>query len=544
MDTENNERRFRELVEQSSDWIWEVDENGRYTYASPKVMDILGYEPGDVIGKTPFDFMPPEEAERLSKIFSDLIRERKPFDNLENVNVTREGRHVVLESSGVPFFDSGKEFRGYRGMDRDISARKQIEERLRRTGESLAEAQRLAHLGSWDWDVEENRLSWSIEMCRIFGVDPGHFGASFEAFLAAVHPEDGEKVKKAVEEAFQGRRYDIEFRVVRPNGDERIVHARGEVAFGENRKPSRMFGTVLDITERKKTENELRLFRTLIDNSSDAFEVLDRASFRFLDMNLTGCRVLGYSREEIVGMGLWQVDPQFDQGKMIEIGELIRKNGGAVFEGRHKRRDGSFFPVEVSVREIELDRAYVLTVVRDISERKKIEEELRRSNEELLRIATTDMLTGIANRRKFYEILDGEISKAKRHATLFSLIMYDLDHFKRVNDQFGHDRGDMVLKTVTGIVGRNIRKEDMHARWGGEEFMILTPAIGAKAAIVLAEKLRLKVASHGFGPVGKVTVSFGVTEFEAGDDSASLARKVDEALYLAKEKGRNRVESV
>lgn len=174
--------------------------------------------------------------------------------------------------------------------------------------------------------------------------------------------------------------------------------------------------------------------------------------------------------------------------------------------------------------------------MRHALERKRLEAEIQR-------LATTDTLTGIANRRKFYEILDREISKSKRYGTSFSLIMYDLDHFKTVNDVFGHDTGDEVLKRVAHVVEQNIRKEDVHARWGGEEFMVLTPSQMA-AAMALSEKLRSKIEAHEFGPVEKVTVSLGVTKFEPGDDAASLVRKADEALYMAKQKGRNRVESV
>lgn len=548
MKTEHNsvveagENRFRDLVEQSSDWIWEVDEKGVYTYSSPGVLGMLGYEPGEVVGKTPFDFMPEAEAKRVSEIFGNLVASRKPIRNLENINSSKDGRRVVLETQGVPYFDASGKFCGYRGMDRDITERKTVEEELRRTGESLAEAQRIAHLGSWDWDIEKNRLSWSDEMHRIFGIDKNHFGASFEAFMQAVHPDDRESVKKAVEEALLGQRYDIEYRVVRADGDARVAHAQGEVFFNEAGEASRMLGTVLDITERKKTENELRLFRALIDNTRDAIEVLDPVSFRFLDMNEKGIRDLGYSREEILGMSLGDVDTGFDPARKKRIDDRLESVGEAVFESRHKRRDGSFFPVEVSLKQVDFDKPYALAVVRDISERKQIERELERSNEELRLLAATDMLTGIANRRKFYEMLDRELSKAMRYGTLFSLVMYDLDHFKRVNDDFGHDVGDGVLKAVTNIIARNIRKEDVHARWGGEEFMILIPEAGIQAAKTLAEKLRSKIASHHFAPVGKVTVSFGVTQFEPDDDSASLTKKADEALYLAKEKGRNRVE--
>lgn len=125
-----SEQRFRNLVETTSDWIWEVDENGLYTYASPQVKELLGHAPEDVLGKSPFDFMPPEEARRIADIFAGHARQRRPLEALENINVHRDGHRVVLETSGVPIIDAAGEFRGYRGTDRDITERKHYEEQL------------------------------------------------------------------------------------------------------------------------------------------------------------------------------------------------------------------------------------------------------------------------------------------------------------------------------------------------------------------------------------------------------------------------------
>jgi len=120
-DLRKSEERFRNLTEITSDWIWEVDKNGFYTYVSPKIQDILGYEPEEIIGKTPFDLMPPAEANRVSKFFNSIVASRKTFDCLENLNLHKNGHPVVLETSGIPTFDADGEFIGYRGIDRDIT---------------------------------------------------------------------------------------------------------------------------------------------------------------------------------------------------------------------------------------------------------------------------------------------------------------------------------------------------------------------------------------------------------------------------------------
>jgi len=119
----DNEERFRSLVETTSDWIWEVDARGMYTYASPKVGDLLGYTPEEVVGKTPFDFMPPADAARVGRQFAEIAAARRPFDRLENTNLRKDGSQVMIETSGVPIFDRDGKLAGYRGIDRDITER-------------------------------------------------------------------------------------------------------------------------------------------------------------------------------------------------------------------------------------------------------------------------------------------------------------------------------------------------------------------------------------------------------------------------------------
>ncbi len=136
-----SEEKFRNLVETTSDWIWETDAKGDYSYASPRVRNLLGYDPDEVIGRKPFDFMPPDEAERLAAEFACITAEGRPFFNLENVNLRKDGSQVILETSGVPRLDPQGDFLGYRGIDRDITERKRAEEALKKSKE---EANRLA----------------------------------------------------------------------------------------------------------------------------------------------------------------------------------------------------------------------------------------------------------------------------------------------------------------------------------------------------------------------------------------------------------------
>lgn len=166
---------------------------------------------------------------------------------------------------------------------------------------------------------------------------------------------------------------------------------------------------------------------------------------------------------------------------------------------------------------------------------------LEDANDKLEQLAITDPLTGIFNRRRFNEALEIEIERAGRHKRKFSLIMFDIDHFKETNDTFGHETGDNVLRTITQIISRRLRLTDTFARWGGDEFIILvieTPLEGAK---VLAERLREEIETYCFDIDKKITCSFGIAELNETDGTGSIIKRVDEVLYEAKNSGRNKV---
>lgn len=171
----------------------------------------------------------------------------------------------------------------------------------------------------------------------------------------------------------------------------------------------------------------------------------------------------------------------------------------------------------------------------EISERKKIEVELER-------LATTDPLTSLFNRRKFEALLDYEIERDRRYQNGLSLIFCDIDRFKLINDEHGHDIGDEVLKTFSLKMKSSVRSTDIIARWGGEEFVLIITHTTSDQTAAMAEKLRETIAKHDFPEVHWVTASFGVTHLNADDTRSTLISRADEALYLAKENGRNRVE--
>lgn len=176
----------------------------------------------------------------------------------------------------------------------------------------------------------------------------------------------------------------------------------------------------------------------------------------------------------------------------------------------------------------------ILVVNQDISERVATEEALRS-------LAETDMLTGANTRRKFFHLLELEIERHARYARALSAIIFDTDHFKRVNDEHGHLVGDDVLTELGRLLAANIRKTDHFCRLGGEEFVVLLPETALDEAVASAEKLRALIEQSPMPVIGHITCSFGVSQFTPGESGSAFLRRLDQTMYQAKQGGRNRV---
>ncbi|MGL1931837.1 MAG: transporter substrate-binding domain-containing protein [Desulfotalea sp.] len=165
-------------------------------------------------------------------------------------------------------------------------------------------------------------------------------------------------------------------------------------------------------------------------------------------------------------------------------------------------------------------------------------------NEELRRQASTDRLTGLYNRLKLDQVLNSEVLRFVRYNSHLSVIILDIDYFKKVNDTLGHQAGDKVLQQMAATLRDNVREVDIVGRWGGEEFLIICPETNLVRAMILAENMRTKIEHQDMGKGVHITASFGIAELTKGEKEVDLIRKADNALYKAKEKGRNRIESI
>ena len=295
-----SEARFRALIESTSDWIWEVDTDVRYTYASPRVLDILGYTPAEVLGRTPFDFMAPEEATLVSAIFADTVAARRPFNLVENTCLHKNGYAVVLETSGVPCFDADGQFVGYHGVDRDITARKDIEKALRTSEQRYFQATTTLRDAFVILNDMGQVIEWNPAAETIFGYSREEMlGRDVHEVLTP------ERYRVAYRQAWprfretgQGAAISKMLELIALRRDGREFPIELSLSAYQQESAWQAVGLVRDITERKKAEIrqhvEASRARALLELPRAA-EALSEADFmqhgQALAENLTGSKV-------------------------------------------------------------------------------------------------------------------------------------------------------------------------------------------------------------------------------------------------------------
>lgn len=243
----------------------------------------------------------------------------------------------------------------------------------------------------------------------------------------------------------------------------------------------------------------------------------------------------GYSKDELIGKSISMIKhPEQDRKIIKDLWKNILNKRVWVGNIKNKKKSGEEYWLEQTIiPKLDEDKKNIdsfLSISVDITAKMELE-----------KMASIDKLTDIYNRRMIDQFLQVEIEIASRHNEELSLMIIDIDHFKHVNDNYGHLVGDMVLSQLSKIISDNLRNSDIFGRYGGEEFLIICPKTNKDGAFILAEKLRIIVNDFTFDEVGHKTVSIGIAEFQTDDTIETLFKKADEALYEAKNSGRNRV---
>ncbi|WP_019895037.1 GGDEF domain-containing protein [Hydrogenovibrio halophilus] len=388
-----------------------------------------------------------------------------------------------------------------------------------------------------DWPVEY--LSDNFE---VFGYTPAAFYDSRLSYRDLVHPEDLDKLEKAVEQAVESGEAYVTRQIRLKKADQHYAWVDMRITFerDDENRVTHLLGKMVDITAQIQDRERLEVFARVVEQTGDLVKITDRAG-RLVFVNQALQDKTGYSEEEMLGRKPSMLKSELqDPKKAKELWETILE--GKVYHNRiiNRCKDGRTYHEETTISPVcnaEGEIEYFVSTGKDVSEQVKMQQQL---NE----LAMKDALTHLYNRRHLSMVLEAEIKRADRYGTQFGLVMFDVDHFKEINDTFGHDVGDDVLCRMADAVREEVRESDQLGRWGGEEFLLIALGLNKARTDLLAEKIRKLIADIHFPVAGRVTVSIGATGYHPNEGEMMLLKRADQALYLAKKKGRNRVESL
>lgn len=414
-------------------------------------------------------------------------------------------------------------------------------EQIRKREQQLARAQKITHLGSWEWDLVKGNSSWSDELYRILGLTPASIPASYKGFMERVHPEDRAVVKKVVQRALRKRQPLLSHncRVVRPNGSIRIIHGQGEVTLDAAGNVMTVIGTAHDVTEHWQLDEERARLAQIVESSNDAIFSISLDDI-ITSWNKGAEKIFGYTAREIVGRQIFTLLPaeRYEERSLI-VRATLKGEQLHHFETTRLRKDGSQIYVSLTISPILAATGRIIghsVIARDVTERRKMEEIIQHQ-------AHHDTLTDLPNRQLFMDFLEREVAQARRNETRFALLFLDLNGFKQINDTLGHNSGDRLLQEVAHRLRACIRESDIIARLGGDEFTVLMPDLSRTDDVGIVLKKILGVFERPF-LLDDVTVdsstSIGICIFpDDGEQSEELIKKADIAMYDAKGSGKN-----
>ncbi|MFO1425247.1 MAG: PAS domain S-box protein [Candidatus Competibacteraceae bacterium] len=381
------------IVETSKDWIWALDLSGHHTYSNPAVEKILGYSPDEMRYTDMEQLIHPEDRWIVDSQWPDWIETRQGWNNLVVRWRRKDDSYRYLESTSIPVLGPDGELLGFRGVDRDITERVQVENALRASEARLNEAQRLAHVGTWEWDLASDSLLCSDELLHILEIEPRQYSIRYQNFLDRVHPEDVERVRRSLAESMDSHTpYQIDHRLRFADGRIKHVYQQGETFGDAEGQPIRSIGTVQDITERKLAETALResevRYRTLVDLLPYGVQENDLAGqIRFANPALE--RFQGYPPGGLVGRYIW--DLLADDRERERLRDYLRflareQPPRQTYFAQNRRTDGSFIDIQVDWtyhRDEHGQLQSFIAVISDITQRKQAEIMLKESTQRL-----------------------------------------------------------------------------------------------------------------------------------------------------------------
>jgi len=507
---EESRKFLSDLFEAAPDAMLIVDKTGVISEVNQQAVKLFGSSEERLTGTRVESLMPQRFREQHVKIRTDSFVDseaRALRHDLEFYARAKGDKEIPVEISLSYTIRNGQKYAIV--TLRDITERKESEEILHRNEIMLSRAQHVASIGSWDWDIKSNTLVWSDEIFRIFGEEPNSKTVSYDDFLAHIYPEDKENVVNAINSALvYDKPYEVEHRIIRPDGTHRLVYEQGDVFRNEEGEAINMVGVVRDITEQKQIEEKLKLADNVFNSTSESIMVTD-SDGHILRVNSAFTVMTGYSSKEAVGKTPAQLlkSGKHDDDFYKLMWTTLNETGNWQGEICDRHKDGSEFPARHNISAVKNSKGEVIqyiSIFLDITMQKRAEERIQY-------LAQYDQLTKLPNRALFNDRLQHSIDRAQRSKDKIGLMFIDLDGFKNINDTLGHQAGDELLQIIAERLSNTMRTEDTVARLGGDEFTIILEELHhSDGAIVVANKILKTVAEDIYLSGDKVTVGASI----------------------------------
>ncbi len=545
-----SEVKFRTLVEHLPQRIFMKDRNSVYITCNRPYSHDLRIEVEAIAGKTDFEFYPRERADQYRSDDRRVITSGT-IETFEEKSI-RFGQESWVHTTRVPYRDESGNILGVIGIIEDITERKQAEQTLVFNNIILRTQQMASIDGILVVDEHGKILSFNQRFVDLWGIPPEVIESK----------SDERALRSVVDQLVTPEEFILKVKHLYEFRDEL---SREEIFLKDGRSFDRYSAPMLgadgkyygrvwyfrDITERKRAEEALKeseqKYRLLADNVTDVIFVLDMSlNYTYISPSVKTLR--GYEPVEALKQQPFEIlTPSSRDLAMRTLSEVmeLEKSGprdmpiSRTLQLEVRRKDGTTVWTEMKLSFIKDENQQlrgILGVTRDITERKRYQENLEY-------FAVHDVLTGLLNRRSLEDMLNRAIARAKR-GVLSSLLYMDLDNFKEVNDNLGHNVGDEVLIALSGLLKKTLRAEDVLFRLGGDEFAILLEGLYGKEAFPAAERLRLAVEAHPFDLEGSsfpLTLSIGLIQIDGILITSELLSQADAAMYRAKEQGKNRI---
>ena len=527
------------LFDENPMMLFIVDKEGVISSANHFGAALLGYSPGELIGRPVLDIFHEEDRNTVKRHMEESLREPDRVTFWEVRKVRKDGSVIWVKEFARTLASADRKPRIYIACE-DITDRKRAEEALKESEEHYRELVESANSIILKTDPL-GRITFFNEFARKFFGYTGDeiMGKNIIGTITPVKESTGRDLSRMINDVLRNPdRYEVVVNEnVRKNGEHVWVSWTNKVMRDSAGKFIGILSIGSDISERKRVEERASFFSSAIENSSQPFVALypDGCIMQF---NSAYVELTGYRPDELYRMTMMDLTPsEYHDYEEIRLEELRRTGRPHTYQKEYLRKDGTRVPLEVKVHlaaDAQGRPEYYYAFVADITERKKMEAEISH-------MAHHDPLTGLPNRRLFMNVFSVEIAQARRNRKKLAILFLDLDRFKEINDTLGHEAGDGLLKSVAARLKTKTRQSDTIARIGGDEFSIILADIAHTEGISHIARKILKSFREPFIVAGhelSVTTSMGISVYPDDDaDMERLLRCADIAMYYAKRRG-------